>query len=493
MKQLDALLNSVTMYRLLVYGLGGVALGSILFAAFGLVALDPLDMVISILLLGASVFTAEYIFSKIWRRPMNMESWVITTLILFFIIDPAHSVLSAVILLLAGVIASASKFILAWKGKHIFNPAAYAAAVLSLTAIWPVTWWVGSTALAWLTIPLGIAVIRKLHHETFALVFVGVALLVQAVQFMGAGQLSLDTFVHAVIASPFIFLVSIMLTEPATMPSRYRDQLIFSALVAFLYTTAWEVGPLYIYPAVALLIGNLYAFVVSPKVFVALRLRRVEPMASNISHYVFEPETPFTYKAGQYMEWTLPNVALDGRGNRRMFTLASSPTENEVHLGVKFYEPSSAYKLRLRQLEENDVMYVSQLTGRFTLPKNQNRKLAFIAGGIGVTPFRSMIRYILDSHEPRDVVLIYSVASEQEFAYRDLLNEAQQHGIAVHLVVTTARERLDAELISRLIPDYSQRLFYISGSSGMVDAVKKHLKSLGLSRLTIKTDHFSGY
>lgn len=492
MKRIDDLLNSVTMYRLLVYGLGGLAFGSIIFAAFGLIVMDPLKMVASLVILATSVFVTEYILSKIWRRPMNMESWLITTFILFFILQPVREGWSVFVFGTVGIIASASKFLIAWKGKHIFNPAAFAAAVLSLTGIWPVTWWVGSTALAWLTIPLGFAVIRKLHHEMFASVFVVVAVLVQVAQFISTGQ-SFGTLWHAVIASPIIFLASIMLTEPATMPARYSQQLIFSGLVAFLYMTAWQVGPLVVYPEVALLIGNIYAFIVSPKVFIPLYLRRIEQMAPNVWNYAFQPETPFTYRAGQYMEWTLPGVAFDSRGNRRMFTLASSPTEQEVKLGVKFYEPSSAYKLRLRNMQENDVMYVSQLTGKFTLPRNKDRKLAFIAGGIGVTPFRSMIRYILDTQEPRDVALIYTVANEQEAVYQDVLNEAIQHGIAVHVMVTTGTQHLDAQSISQLIPDYNQRMFYISGSNGMVEATKGHLKTLGVGRFSIKTDHFSGY
>jgi len=502
MKFIDDLLNKITMYRLLVYGLGGLVAISGVFAALGRLTFEPHDMVLSLGILLVSAFVTEYVLSKIWNRPMNTESWIITSLILYFILEPPTSLMSGVVLFAAGMIASASKFLITWHGKHLFNPAAFAAAILGLTAVWPASWWVGSTALWWLTLPLGLAVVRKIRRMEMVAVFAGAAITVHIIQFTVSGQPLVSGLSHALVASPLIFLATIMLTEPATMPARRHQQLIFAGGAGILYAWGLSIGPIHLYPEVVLLLANIYAFIVSPKVSTMMRLKAIRPVSPSVTNFVFEPEKPLSFRPGQYMEWTMPNVPFDARGNRRMFTIASSPTEKDVHLGIKFYEPSSMYKYRLRQLQPGDVVYASQLAGSFTLPKDTSKKLVFIAGGIGITPFRSMVQYMLDAGKIYDLTLIYLVSDEQELAYMDIFNEAKKQGITVYPVVTNSTNdpshdvlymRLDAQQVKRLVPDYTARLFYISGPNAMVDTIRGYLKEIGVPRSRIKTDHFSGY
>lgn len=490
MKLIDNILNRVTMYRLLVYGLGAIALIAIFFAALGLVHFDPAFMLLSLIVLLVSVFLSEYLLSVLRNRPMNHESWLITALILFLILPPAREIPSVIPLALAGFLASLSKFLLAWRGKHIFNPAAFAAAVLSLTTLWPASWWIGSNSLWWLALIFGLLVIRKIRHVTMVLWFAVVAIAVQIVQFMIDGQLSATNVQHMLIASPLIFLATIMLTEPATMPPRRGQQYIFVTIAGVLYATGFSFGSFYVYPEVALLLANLYAFVVTPKLYVAMKLEAIEDISDTVKNFVFRPKRRFTFIPGQYVQWTLPRVALDSRGNRRTFTIASSPTEDRVMIGVKFYQPSSNYKKYLRAMQPGAIIYASQLAGSFTLPQDKARKLLFIAGGIGITPFRSMIRAMLDTGDMRDAVLVYAVSSEAEFAYVDVLNEARQRGITVHPVVGGV---LTGDLLRELVPDMAERLAYISGPNVMVDGVKKSLRHLGVHPQNVRTDHFSGY
>lgn len=502
MHSIDKLLNTITMYRLVVYVLGALAGLAIMFSFLGRISSSPTSLVVSLLLLVLSAYVADRGFGRLFNTPTNMESSLITGLILFLIVQPANSMAAGTALVAAGAVSSASKFLLAHNGKHLFNPAAFAAALLSLTGLQPVTWWVGSSTLWPFALILGLAVIRKIRRFPLFITFVLVASCLQYAVFVHSGQPALLNLKHALLASPLIFLSTIMLTEPATMPPRRNLQIVFAALVAVLYVTAWEIGPLAVYPEVALLIGNLFAYAVSPKFRVRLQLKEIQKISDHVYNYIFTPDRAFTFLPGQYMEWTLANVPYDSRGNRRTFTIASSPTESEVHLGVKYYEPASMYKKQLYDMKPGDTLYASQLSGNFTLGADaSNQKLAFVAGGIGITPFRSMVKYLTDNDLQSDIVVLYAVSNADEFAYTKVLKAAATVGVKTIPIVTdtTYREpgvvsaKISPKLLAQLIPDYSERLFYISGSSGIVDASHDYLRALGVPAGRIKTDHFSGY
>jgi glycine betaine catabolism B len=500
-KFIDQILNKITMYRLMVYVLGTFVSVGIVLSFMGHVSASPTSLVCSLFLILTAAYATDRIFGRLLHVPTNMESSLITSLILFLIMQPANSAVSGLTLALAGVVSSASKFIIAWKGKHIFNPAAFTAALMNLTGLQPTIWWVGGTLFAPFTFILGLAVVRKVRRFPLFLTFVGTTLIVQYVVFVSAHQSLATGMKYALISSPLIFLSTIMLLEPATMPPRRNLQMVFGALVAVLYVTVWQVGPLTIYPEVALLIGNVFAYLVSPKFRVRLVLKEVQQVSEHIRHYIFQPDRRLKFLPGQYMQWTLAGVPYDARGNRRTFTVASSPTEETVQLGLKFYEPASMFKASFERLQPGSVVYASQLAGNFTLEGNEQKKLAFVAGGIGVTPFRSIIKYLTDTNTQVDITLLYIVSNPQELAYMTEFKEAASVGIKTIPVVTdpkynapgTVNAKLTAELFTQLVPDYRERIFYISGPNAMVDAAKQYLYSVGVKRARIRTDHFSGY
>ena len=488
------------MYRLVVYVLAILSGLGIMFAFMGRLSSTPTETVLSLLVLLSSAYVTDRAFGWFLRAPVNMESSLITSMILFLILRPADSVSTGLALLLAGALSSASKFLIAWNGKHIFNPAAFAATVLSLTGLQATTWWVGSSSLWPFTLVLGMAVVHKIRQYPLVITFVGVSMALQYVSFLQQHQPLMAGLKHALIASPLIFLATIMLTEPATMPPRRGQQLVFATIIAVLYIAGWKLGPIILYPEVALLLGNIFAYVVSPKFRVRLKLKEIQKVSDRVYTYVFQPDRRVTFRPGQYMEWTLANVPYDSRGNRRTFTIASSPTESEIHLGLKYYEPASMYKAEFMKLEPGDMIFGSQLAGNFTLDGG-NTKLAFIAGGIGITPFRSMVKYLTDTQMQSDVILLYVVSDPQEFAYVKELTESQAVGVKVVPIVTDlsykmpgiVTAKVTAELLHQLIPDHAERTFYVSGSNAMVDGTKGYLQALGVPRRQIKTDHFSGY
>jgi len=178
-----------------------------------------------------------------------------------------------------------------------------------------------------------------------------------------------------------------------------------------------------------------------------------------------------------------------------------------VRLGIKFYANASTFKRYLAEFKTGSTMLAGSIAGDFTLPWlpwQKKRKLVFIAGGIGVTPFRSMVRYLLDKKEVRDVVLFYSNKTQAEIAYKDVFDAAQAANIGFRAVYTLTdkgipptwtggRGYVDAAMIAREVPDYKKRLFFISGPRSMVTAFQKTLHDMGVPRRRIKVDFFPGF
>ncbi len=190
------------------------------------------------------------------------------------------------------------------------------------------------------------------------------------------------------------------------------------------------------------------------------------------------------------MDWTLDDIKFNARGNRRTFTIASSPSQKEVHIGVRFYEASSVFKSKLLGLEKGDEIFGGRVGGDFLLPKDVNKKLVFVAGGIGITPFISMLSSLLAENSKRDITLFYFVNKADDIAYKDVLEKAQKIGLTTIPMIGTAA-RLNEQLIQKHLPDFLERDFYLSGPPAMVRVYKKSLRKIKVRN--IHTDYFSGY
>jgi ferredoxin-NADP reductase len=281
-------------------------------------------------------------------------------------------------------------------------------------------------------------------------------------------------------------------------------RIIYGALVGLFFIPSLHIGSLYFTPELALVLGNVFSYLVSPKEKLFLKLVEKTNIASDISEFSFIPDRSFSYVPGQYLEFTLKHRSPDNRGNRRYFTISSSPTEQTLKLGVKFYPELSSFKNKLFFLKPGDSIIASQCAGEFILPEDKAKKLVFIAGGIGITPFRSMIKYCADVNEKRDIVLLYSNKTVEDIAYKEIFDEAAAKiGVKIIYLITNqtgisrkANMRsgyINEETILNEIPDYKERTFYISGPRGMVVMFKKILSDLGVERGKIKTDFFPGF
>ena len=496
------------MYRLVLYillVLWGAAL-ALSFGGFLSFSAVPF-LYSSFIILGVSL-AANFICAKFLNLQTNTESVYITALILILIISPpapAGLWQQTPFLIWAAVLAQGSKYILNIGGKHLFNPAALAVAITSLTLGYSASWWVGTAALAPFTIIGSILIIQKLRKWGLAIAFL-LAALGATVLFGVLGDHSLGLLLkECFLYSPLFFFAGVMLTEPATMPPTIDGRLAFGLLIGFLFSpqTNFHLGTVFFTPELALLTGNIFAYIISPKGRHVLRLKEKKWVGAGVYDFIFQTKYPIKFKPGQYMEWTLGHKKPDNRGNRRYFTIASSPTEPGALLGVKFYGQPSSFKQTLAQLAPGDEIVAGQLAGDFTLPANKNQKIVFLAGGIGITPFRSMIKYLVDKNERRDIALFYSNRTAEEVAYYDIFDEAQNNlGIKTVYTLTDKNQlpknwggevgHVNRGMISKEVPDYKERIFYISGSQNMVDAFKAMLLSMGVNRTKIKTDFFPG-
>lgn len=503
LKGIDDLLDKITMYRLLLYYLIGLLIVAVGLSIVGDLHYSPLVIIASTLILVGACWAINRTLAFIFSAPINSESSLITAFILALIITPKLGLYDVLFLLAAAGLAMGSKYILTINRKHIFNPAAIAVVLTAFGPRQAASWWVGSAVLLPFVIG-GVLLVRKLRRGQMVTIFL-LAVLATTIVYTVLSQGNIVTALkEATLSSPMFFLGFVMLTEPLTLPPVKSKQTWYALLVGVLVPPQVHLLSLYSSPELALVIGNIFAYIFSPKTKLFPVLKQKVKIANNTIDFIFSGGQPIEYQPGQYMEWTLPHKNMDGRGSRRYFTLASSPTEPDIRLGVKFYESGSSYKKALLDINSETPIVAGQIAGDFTMPRDPNQKLAFIAGGIGITPFRSMIKYLLDTGEERQVTMLYSVRNAQDMAYKELFEEARQRiGLRTTYALTGNGAVLPNEhcvpgfitkqTIQEQIPDYMERVFYISGTHAMVVSMQHILSELGVSKSHIKVDYFPGY
>jgi glycine betaine catabolism B len=500
-KLIDRLLDKLTMYRLLLYYLIALLAVAVGLSMLGRIHYGAAAIAFSGVYLTVVCWVSNKVFANVFDAPSNIESSLITALILALIITPPTTAYGVLFLTAAGGLAMASKYMLAIGRKHIFNPAAIAVVLTAWGAGQAASWWVGTASMLPFVAIGGILLIQKIHRWKMVLTFLAVALASTMLMAAMHGQDIFTTLHRVLLTSSLFFLAFVMLTEPLTSPSVSDKQVWYAALVGALFSPLLHVGSVYSTPEITLVVGNVFSYIVNPKVKLFPVLTNRVKVAANTADFIFAPDRKFAYLPGQYMEWTIPHTNADSRGNRRYFTLASSPTEKDVRIGVKFYHNGSSYKKAMLAMDGHSQVVAADLGGDFTLPKDHTQKLAFIAGGIGVTPYRSMIKYLTDTNSAQPVTMIYSANDINDFAYTDIFDEAERRvGIKTTYTITGPdvphnwhgeTGLVTAEMIQRAIPDYRERTFYISGSQPMVAAMENTLHSIGVRH--IKTDFFPGY
>ena len=211
-------------------------------------------------------------------------------------------------------------------------------------------------------------------------------------------------------------------------------------------------------------------------------------------------EVDFT--PGQYFWVTLLDPPYDDeKGPRRHVSVVTSPNERGV-LGLCTRLRDSAFKRSLAELPIGAAVEVEEPKGNFLLPEDTEQRYVFVAGGIGITVFRCMLRYIAEEQLPHRVTLVYSNRDRESTAFLDELLELERENENIELVLTMTDDpqwegesrRIGPELLRDRLGDGWQDLTYlIAGPPGMVDGVTKALGDAGIPEEQLRPDRFSGY
>jgi glycine betaine catabolism B len=216
--------------------------------------------------------------------------------------------------------------------------------------------------------------------------------------------------------------------------------------------------------------------------------------------FQFQPERPLTFEAGQYLRYTLDHPESDNRGVSRFFTIASAPSEGFVMLTTRFSTPGSSFKRALSSLEVGTVIEAAGPSGRFTYADRETPAV-FVAGGIGITPFRSMLMDLASRPYDADITLLYA-NSTPEIPFRRLFDDLAIKQPRLTIVYTISQPnpewhgsvgRIDEAFIREHAPLASVPAFYVSGPKSMVGATSAALRTIGVADERIKEDYFPGY
>jgi ferredoxin-NADP reductase len=208
------------------------------------------------------------------------------------------------------------------------------------------------------------------------------------------------------------------------------------------------------------------------------------------------------FRPGQYF-WVelLESQHEDERGLRRHFSVVTSPTERGV-LGVCTRVRDTAFKKTLAELKVGDEVEVEPPKGDYVLPEDTTPHYVFVAGGIGITVFRSMLRYIADTAEPYRVTLVYSNRDRARTAFLDELSELEQRIPGLRVVLTMTEDEgwegesrfVGPELLSdHLEGELTDHTYLVAGPPPMVEAVVGQLSEAGVPEEQVLPDRFSGY
>lgn len=208
-----------------------------------------------------------------------------------------------------------------------------------------------------------------------------------------------------------------------------------------------------------------------------------------------------SFKAGQFFYITLLKPPYrDLHGNERHFSFINSPKESDViEMATRIRE--SAFKKSLFEIPLGSKVKIGAIAGRFYLPEDIARPIVFITGGIGITPFISMIRFIKDRGLPYKITLIYSNRNKKSTAFLDELKKAEKENPNFKLILTMTddpawsyeKRVIDSEFIKEYIPDISGNIYMLSGPPKMVYNIRKALKAAGVRKKDIREENFSGY
>ena len=226
-----------------------------------------------------------------------------------------------------------------------------------------------------------------------------------------------------------------------------------------------------------------------------LKLISKKPQVPNTISFIFKPDKSLNWIAGQYMEFLIKNSDPTKKPDERHFTISSAPFEKNIMLTTRFIPgDGSDFKKYLKSLRIGRVIDAKGPDGDFIV-EDPNRNYVFIAGGIGITPFRSIILELAHQNKPINITLLYANKTT-DFVFKQELEEVQKNNPNFKIHYFVDPQRIDQSIIQNLIPDYKNPngpIFYVSGPEPMVESFEQMLYQMGISQNKVQRDYFPGY
>jgi len=233
-------------------------------------------------------------------------------------------------------------------------------------------------------------------------------------------------------------------------------------------------------------------------------LKKREEVAEDTMSFHFDTSgTDFKFKAGQNCDFTLEDPPYtDAEGTTRPFSLSSSPNlKDEIVITTRMRE--TAFKKSLKEMPLGAPVKVEGPMGSFTLHKDAMKPAVMLAGGIGITPLKSIIEFATEENLPHRIILFYSNRTPEATAFLKEFEELKKRNPNFDFVATVtegefpewpyAHGRIDEEMLKKHVPEISKAVFYSAGPPQMVSAMIALATKLGADPDLIKTEEFSGY
>ncbi len=214
--------------------------------------------------------------------------------------------------------------------------------------------------------------------------------------------------------------------------------------------------------------------------------------AGDVYSFIFKADKDIKWKPGQFIFYKIPHEDADERGILRHFTISSAPYEKDIRLTTKFdLSGGSSFKKALFGLTVGASIEARLPEGKFII-SDFKKKYVFIAGGIGITPFRSILLDADHNNELCDTVLLYG-NKDKEIVFKEELESIAQKNKALKIHYIIEPVFIDANVINKNVPDVTERYFYISGPVKMVEIIRNVLLGLNVKEDMIIKDYFPGY
>ena len=226
-------------------------------------------------------------------------------------------------------------------------------------------------------------------------------------------------------------------------------------------------------------------------------VKEIIPRTYNVISFRFSRSSKLDYLPGQFFFITLK---VSGKELKKHFSFSSSPSEqNYIEFTKKL--SNSDFSGILKKLAIDDWARIEAPFGKFTFI-GENKKIALLAGGIGITPFRSICKYCTDKQLKTKITLLYGNLTEEDIVFREDFEKMQNQNKNLNCVFTINEGNddwkgltgfINAEMIKKEIPDYKNTIFFLCGPPGMVKALEGIINQLGILANQIRVEYFTGY